>query len=66
MVNKKIIVIIMIQNTEAMQELTTKNVGGWKDFIEEEVGLSSILLCDTQYQQRVDFILNSANDHTCY
>ena len=66
MVKKTIIVIRMIKNTEAMLELTTKNIGGWKDFIEEEVGLSSILLCYTQYQQRVDFILNAANDHTCY
>ena len=63
---KLLIVIRMIKNYEYMLELITENEGGQKDFSSDEVGLSRLILFDTQFQQRGDFILNSDDYHTCY
>ena len=53
------------KKAEYMQTLPTENAGGRKNCVADEVGLSIILLCDTQLQQKVDFVLNSFNVHTC-
>ena len=41
-----------------MQALPTDNLGGRKNCITDKVGPLIIILCDTQFQQRVDFVLN--------
>ena len=50
--------IRMIKKSKSMQALPTDNLGGRKNCITDKVGPLIIFLYDTQFQQRVDFVLN--------
>ena len=47
-----------------MQELPAYNAGGRKDCSYDNVGISRILLFETQLQLRGDFLLKSDDAHT--